>query len=157
MKPIAQFDSHDLANTFAANTGEPLDRWVSVLEQGRSLYGRARLSSDDLEILGQHCPSSSNWLPVLELLARRPIRHPQDPGPFEGIKTLAAESAFTLDAWIESLYQFQHYLAGQGRQSDLDAMLGYLSCVSESAMSQTTRPTLVNHLKDSLDAFGYEG
>lgn len=145
-----------LAQAAAARTGHPADAWADALRDARPLVGRARLDPDDLRRVVEASPSPETFTRLVALLAEQPVRHPADPGPLAALREAAAPFPFSIEAWLRALGVFNDFLHAKGQSSSFPAMLAYLACVAESATMQATRPALAVHLRDMLEAFGFE-
>ena len=146
-------DVKQLATELSKTRNQPLALWTVALEKSAGLIDRGWLTENQLVPLAKAALAPRQLLVLVDYAARQPQGRPGITDLFDRVD----ESDYTLTDWLKAIESFHDWISSRTISTDLDMLLGYISCCTEANPNSPTELNLKETVLEMLEQYGFEG
>jgi hypothetical protein len=142
-----------LSKTLSAKLNQPEVLWSVALEKAAGLVKQNWISVAAFEQLANAAKSPKQLLVITDYASKT--------GPDDSYDSMMIsqvdESNYSLGSWLEAIETFHNWIMEHSKSTDLETLLGFLSCCTEANPNTPTEPKLKEVVLEMLEQYGFDG
>lgn len=142
-----RFLSPEYTRQLSLATGYTAKQWEEALQQSAN-----RLKVRHLSKLAKASLSPDAYLRAISLLEN--VGNGDGDEGFQQFATYVDESPYDLQNWLEAVEEFHRWLERNGKKTESQNIIGYISCSAEALKGHPVKPGLADVLKEMLESYG---
>lgn len=147
MDPISS-----LAKKKSVELNQPEALWRVPISKVMGLAEKQGITAPTLVRLTQAARSPRQLTVISDYIARAPTVDKELKLLFDRVD----ESPYSLPDWLESIETFHDWIAKSGKITDLEILLGYVSCCTEATSNSPAEVGLSNTVSAMLKQYGFD-
>lgn len=142
-----------LAKKKSIELNQPEALWNVPISKLMSLVDTPGIIAPILENLTMAAKSPRQLNVISDYIARSPTADKELKLLFERVD----ESPYSLTDWLESIETFHDWVASSGKTTELEMLLGYVSCCTEATPNSPSEVGLSSTVSAMLKQYGFDG